>query len=120
MSIPERELPEPRREPDRPRTRRFPLAGWRPRWRRPHVGRRGRRILAGIGIFVALLVIASFFVDEPIRRAIEHQMNGPLKGYTAHIERLSFHPIGGSLTLYNLVFIQDAHPEPPVLRVPRL
>jgi len=64
--------------------------------------------------------MASFFVDEPIRRAIESQMNQRLKGYTAHIEKLSFHPIGGSLTLYNLVFIQDAHPEPPVLRVPRL
>ncbi|HEV8472737.1 MAG TPA: DUF748 domain-containing protein [Methylomirabilota bacterium] len=123
MSIPERALPQQRAEPDRPATRRSRLSGWRrwrPQWGRPRLGRRGRRVLIGIGILVALLVIASFFVDEPIRRAIEHQMNARLKGYTAHIERLSFHPIGGSLTLYNLVFIQDAHPDPPVLRVPRL
>jgi Domain of Unknown Function (DUF748) len=77
-------------------------------------------VLVGLGILVVLLVIASFLVDEPLRRTIESQMNGRLKGYTAHIEKLSFHPIGASLTLYNLVFIQDAHPEPPVLRVPRL
>ena len=69
---------------------------------------------------MALIVIASFLVDEPIRRAIESQMNRGLKGYTARIERLSFHPIGASLTLSGLVFTQDAHPDPPVLNVPRL
>jgi len=122
MSIPERAFPERHPEADPSRTRRSRLSGWRwrPRWSRPRLGRRGKQVLAGLGILVALLVIASFFVDEPIRRAIESQMNQRLKGYTAHIEKLSFHPIGGSLTLYNLVFIQDAHPEPPVLRVPRL
>jgi uncharacterized protein DUF748 len=122
MSIPERAFPDRPVEAAPPRTRRSRLSGWRwrPRWRRPRLGRRGTQVLAGLGIVVALLVIASFLVDEPIRRAIESQMNRRLKGYTAHIERLSFHPVGGSLTLYNLVFIQDAHPEPPVLRVPRL
>jgi hypothetical protein len=118
MSIPERALPEPRREADRPRARRFRFSGRR--WGRPRLGRRGRRVLAGIGILVALIVIASFFVDEPIRRAIESQMNRRLKGYTARIERLSFHPIGASLTLSGLAFTQDAHPDPPVLNVPRL
>jgi len=81
---------------------------------------RGRWVLTGIGILVALVVIGSFFVDEPIRRAIETRMNRSLKGYSARIERVSFHPIGASLTLYGLVFIQDAHPDPPVLDVPRL
>jgi hypothetical protein len=47
-------------------------------------------------------------------------MNQRLKGYTAHIDRLSFHPIGASLTLRNLVMIQDAHPDPPVLLIERL
>lgn len=86
----------------------------------PHLGRRGRWIVGGIALFLALLVVASFFVDEPLRRYIEGQMNERLKGYTARIERLSFHPIGASLTLFNIVMTQDAHPDPPVLHVGRL
>src|SRR5262249_41127892 len=122
MSIPERAFPERLPKADPPRPRRSHLSGWRwrPRWRRPRLGRRGKWVLVGLGILVALIVIASFLVDEPLRRTMESQMNGRLKGYTAHIEKLSFHPIGASLTLYNLVFIQNAHPQPPVLRVPRL
>jgi hypothetical protein len=83
----------------------------------PRLGRRGRWILGGIALLVALIVVASFLVDEPLRRYIEGQMNERLKGYTARIERLSFHPIGASLTLYNLVIVQDQHPDPPVLHV---
>jgi hypothetical protein len=89
------------------------------RWHRPRLGRRSRWILGGIALLVALIVIASFLVDEPLRRYIEGQMNEHLKGYTARIERLSFHPIGGSLTLFNLVIVQDQHPDPPVLHVDR-
>jgi hypothetical protein len=55
-----------------------------------------------------------------MRRYVEGQMNQRLKGYTAHIDRLSFHPIGASLTLRNLVMIQEAHPDPPVLLIERL
>jgi hypothetical protein len=77
-------------------------------------------VLGGVVLLIALLVVASFFVDEPLRRYVEHQMNRHLKGYTAHIDRLSFHPIGASLTLSNLVMLQDAHPDPPVLLIERL
>jgi hypothetical protein len=115
MSIPEREFPDwdgKAQRPSRPTGRR-----WRPRLRRPRLGKRSRWILGGLALFLALIVVASFFVDEPLRRYIEGQMNERLKGYTARIERLSFHPIGGSLTLYNLVIVQDAHPDPPVLQV---
>ena len=112
MSIPEREFPEREREaPRRPVAR---------RWRLPRLGRRGRWILGGIALFLALIVVASFFVDEPMRRYIEGRMNERLTGYTARIERLSFHPIGASLTLYGVAMIQDAHPDPPVLHVERL
>ena len=114
MSIPEREFPERDREAERSRR------PWAPRWRLPHLGRRGQWILGGIALFLALLVIASFFVDEPLRRYIEGRMNEQLKGYTARIQRLSFHPIGASLTLHNFALVQDAHPDPPVLLVERL
>src|SRR5437867_9593726 len=83
-------------------------------------GRRTRNALIILGILIALIVIASFFVDEPLRRTIENQMNAPLKGYTAHIEKLSFHPLGFGVTLYNLTFAQNAHPDPPILQVPKL
>ena len=94
----------------------FPRQGFR--LRRP--GRRTSIALIALAVIVALVVAASFFVDEPMRKTIEHQMNQSLKGYTAHIARLSFHPLGLSVTLYGLTFAQNAHPDPPVLEVRRL
>jgi hypothetical protein len=117
MSLPERSIPGWEREAEaapRARGRR-----WRMRWRRPRLGRRGRWVLGSLAVLLALVIIGSFLVDEPLRRYIEGQMNERLKGYTAQIERLSFHPIGGGLTLYNLVIVQDAHPDPAVLHVER-
>jgi Domain of Unknown Function (DUF748) len=76
-----------------------------------------------IGAVVAMLVLAfavSVLIDEPLRRTIEGQMNARMKGYTARIGRLNFHPIGFSIDLRDVVFVQDAHPDPPVLYVPRL
>src|ERR1051325_3084443 len=94
----------------------FPRQGFR--LRRP--GRRTSIALIALAVIVALVVAASFFVDAPMRKTIEHQMNQSLKGYTAHIARLSFHPLGLSVTLYGLTFAQNAHPDPPVLEVRRL
>jgi hypothetical protein len=116
MSLPERRLPD-RLDDDAPRRSRTRGRRWRMPSFWPRLGRRGRWILGGIALLVALIVVASFLVDEPLRRYIEGQMNERLKGYTARIERLSFHPIGASLTLYNLVIVQDQHPDPPVLHV---
>jgi hypothetical protein len=47
-------------------------------------------------------------------------MNQRLKGYRADMRKLSFHPVGLSLTLYDLTFVQDAHPDPPVFLARRL
>jgi Domain of Unknown Function (DUF748) len=76
-------------------------------------------VLGIVGLLM-LVVLLSFFLDEPIRRYIEHEMNRSMKGYTAHIGAARFHPIGLSLTLKDLSFVQDARPDPPVLHVPRL
>jgi hypothetical protein len=118
MSLPERALSEDRgHEVPSPRPRRR----WRLRWNRlPRPGRRARWIVGTLAVLIAIVAVASFLVDEPLRRYIEGQMNASLKGYTARIERLSFHPIGASLTLYDLLIVQDAHPDPPVLHVERL
>jgi hypothetical protein len=64
--------------------------------------------------------VGSFFIDEPLRRLVVRQMNQQLKGYTADIRKLSFHPVGLSLTLYDLKFLQQAHPDPPVFHAPKL
>ena len=79
-----------------------------------------RRGALALLILVVAAVAASFFVDEPIRRILVRQMNQPLKGYTASIRAVTFQPIGASLTLYDLSFSQDSHPDPPVFLVRRL
>ena len=77
--------------------------------------------LLGIVLGILLLiVIASFFVDEPMRRAMEKNINQRLTGYTTHIQKVDFHLIGLSVTLENVSIAQDAHPNPPVALLPRL
>lgn len=76
-----------------------------------------------IGLVATLVVIAlalAFLIDEPLRRTTERQMNARLKGYTARIGRLNFHPFGFGVDFYDVVLIQDAHPDPAVLRIHRL
>ena len=90
------------------------------RWRPPHVGRRTSWRLATLVALITLVTIGSFFIDEPLRRYVERRMNESLDGYTVSIRRLSFHPIGASVTLHDLVFVQTAHPDPPVIAIARL
>ncbi|UFS71742.1 DUF748 domain-containing protein [Geomonas sp. RF6] len=76
-----------------------------------------------IGILFALIVIlfiASFFLDEPIRRNMERRVNRDLKGYSVRIPGLHFQLINLSLTLKGMTVIQQAYPNPPVVYFPRL
>ena len=76
--------------------------------------------LLGIAAMVLVLAYAiAFLIDEPLRRLTERQMNARMTGYTARIGHLDFHPIGFAVDLRDVVIVQDAHPDPPVLRVPR-
>jgi Domain of Unknown Function (DUF748) len=88
--------------------------------RQPRISRRTRWTLAIFAAVIALGVLLSFFLDEPLRRYVEGQMNARLTGYTVRIGALSFHPIGLSLTLRDVVFVQEANPDPPVASLPRL
>ncbi len=88
-------------------------------------GLRGARrhwmaIAIPIAVLVILAVTIAFLIDEPLRRYTEAKMNHALKGYTARIGKLDFHPLGFSLDLRDVVITQDAHPEPPVFRLERL
>jgi hypothetical protein len=76
-----------------------------------------------IGAVAGLIIIAtavSFFIDEPLRRHTEQQLNTHLKGYTVRLGKLDLHPLGFSVDLYDIVIVQDANPEPPIVHVPRL
>ena len=93
--------------------------------RRPREWVRGAprwyRWVAGVAVaFVLLLVIAAFFLDEPLRRIVERQMNERLDGYTVTIAKLDFHPIGFAIDLRDVVVVQNANPDPPVIRMERL
>ena len=92
------------------------------------IGRAGvrgiRRHWIAITVPIALVVILAyaiaFMLDEPLRRITEAKMNRALKGYTASIKTLDFHPFGFSLDLEDVTITQDEHPDPPVLKVDRL
>ena len=90
---------------------------------RDRLSRLSRRTRWTLAIFASAIVVAvllSFFIDEPLRRSVEGQMNARLTGYSVSIGKLRFHPVGLSLTLSDLVFTQEANPDPPVGRIPRL
>jgi Domain of Unknown Function (DUF748) len=69
---------------------------------------------------VVLSIVVAFFIDEPLRRMTEREMNRKMKGYTAHIRKLDFHPIGFAVDVYDVQLIQNANPDPPVMRIERL
>jgi len=76
-----------------------------------------------MGSLVTLLVIigiVGFFIDEPLRRYMERNLNEKLQGYTVRLEGLDFHVFGFSLDLEDMVIVQKAHPDPPVARLPFL
>ncbi len=68
--------------------------------------------------FLLLLILASYFIDEPLRRYIESQLNKNLKGYSVELEEVDFHPIGFSIDFKNMVLRQETHPDPPLLKIP--
>jgi hypothetical protein len=76
-----------------------------------------------IGAITGLVIVAfalSIFLDEPLRRYVERQLNAHLKGYTVHLGRLDLHPLRFSVELFDVGIVQDANPEPAIIHVPRL
>ena len=77
-------------------------------------------LVGAVGLLVVAAVVVSFFIDEPLRRYVERQMNARLQGYSVRIGALDFHPFGFSVDLKDVVILQDSYPDPPVVRVPEL
>jgi hypothetical protein len=69
---------------------------------------------------VLLAYVVATFIDEPLRRRIERDLNAQLVGYQVRIERLDFHPLGFSWDLENSTIVQIARPDPPVASLPEL
>jgi len=76
--------------------------------------------LGSLAVVAVLAYAIAFVIDEPLRRTTERQLNERLKGYTARVGKLDFHPLGFSLDLKDIVITQDAQPDPPVARIRRL
>lgn len=72
----------------------------------------------GVLLLALILVVAAFFIDEPLRRHMEKGMNEALDGYSVTLRKVDFNPLNLSVTLYGLVITQDAHPDPPVALFP--
>jgi hypothetical protein len=77
-------------------------------------------LVGAVGVLLVAAVIGSFFIDEPLRRYVEQQMNAPLQGYTIRIGALDIHPFSFSTDLKEVIIRQDAHPDPPIIHVPEL
>ncbi|HEV8268965.1 MAG TPA: DUF748 domain-containing protein [Thermoanaerobaculia bacterium] len=89
--------------------------------RRPRRRWHALRIAAVVFLsLVLLVVIASFFVDEPLRRTIEKGMNRSLQGYSVQLPKAHLGFLGLSVTLRGLTIRQTENPEPPVAVIPRL
>ncbi|MEO8585163.1 MAG: DUF748 domain-containing protein [Acidobacteriota bacterium] len=91
-----------------------------PKKRRALALRLAKRVSAAWIALTLLVIVASFFVDEPLRRSIEGRMNARLEGYEVRLPKLRFRLFSLSMALDGLVVTQKAHPEPPVLHIDRL
>jgi Domain of Unknown Function (DUF748) len=94
---------------------RNPLRGFG-RW----LGRHWLWFAVPVAVIVVLSIVVAFLIDEPLRKMTEQEMNRKMKGYTAHIRKLDFHPIGFAVDFYDVQFVQNANPDPPVMRIERL
>lgn len=76
------------------------------------------KILAGVLVVLILLVGGVLlFVDEPLRRYAERELNQHVEGYTFKIGALSFHLMGFSTDLKDITVTQTDHPDPPVAQI---
>jgi Domain of Unknown Function (DUF748) len=81
---------------------------------------RWRWAFGTLAVLGALVIAMPFVAEKPLRAVAERQLNACVKGYNAHIGALDLRPISLSVHLRNLQISQDAHPDPPIVRIPRI
>lgn len=79
-----------------------------------------RILVAACGTLFVLFALSGIVVDRPLRSYMERKLNSRLQGYTARLEKADFHPFGFGLDLDGLTLVQNAVPDPPVLRIEEL
>jgi uncharacterized protein DUF748 len=77
-------------------------------------------LLGAAAGLLSITLALGFFIDDPLRRYVERQLNTHLKGYTVRIGRLDLHLLRFAVELFDVVVVQDANPEPAIVHVPRL
>ena len=99
----------------------MPDSGEDKAWAKKLTSSRALRWVVGIPATLAVLLFScSFFVDEPLRSAMEKNINRDLKGYSVRVPKLHLQLLNLSLTLKEMTVVQQAHPEPPVVYLPVL
>lgn len=99
---------------------------WLARGRRSATGlvRRVPRRLRWPALLVVAVLLALVAVDVLVDRKlgpwVERRLNQRLHGYTTTVGEVDFNPWIFSLELRRMTVAQDAHPEPPVLWLPRV
>ncbi|HJQ96967.1 MAG TPA: hypothetical protein VJ826_01575, partial [Candidatus Polarisedimenticolaceae bacterium] len=73
-----------------------------------------------LAVLAVAAVVADRAFDRPLRRIVERRLNERLTGYHAWVGRTDFHLIGFALELERTILVQNAHPDPPVMDLPRL
>lgn len=79
-----------------------------------------RWVWISLSLLAILIAGVSFYLDQILRASIEREINRNLQGYSVRIRAVSFHPLGFSIDVFDATFVQDKHPDPPIMRLPRL
>src|SRR5256885_8933992 len=75
-------------------------------------------ICAGaVAFLIIALLIASLFTNGLIRGRAEKAMNEKLVAYHTTVGRAGLNLLIGDLTLMNVVVVQNAYPNPPVIDI---
>jgi Domain of Unknown Function (DUF748) len=75
-------------------------------------------IAAIVVVLTAIVAIAAWRIEEPLRRYVERRVNESLTGYTVSIGALHLHIVGLAVELENVSMVQNARPSPPMLYLP--
>lgn len=65
-------------------------------------------------LLLIIVLIFSYWMDEPLRTWTENRLNRELKGYQVRLTDLDLNPFSLAIVLQGLTLIQEKHPDPPV------
>lgn len=86
-----------------------------------HINRTWAWIVTTIVGVLALVGLLSYLIhSDRLREYVEHQVNSKLTDYNVRIGRVYFHPIGLSIDVEDIVLMQSANPDPPIIEVGRI